>query len=218
MAANIPSGNPAAAASLYFLPGAASFGAHIVSKWVGVDLNLVNSAEELNKRNPLHAVPTLELPNGTVLTQNVGILQYVARAGKAPELVGGDDAQAQAEVLQWSAFLSTEVHEASHVVFFSKRFTASADEDQVANVRSAGIALLGERLKILDSRLAGRDFIVGSSKTVVDAQAIPMLRWSAKVLPDGLEPFPNLMAFYARLIKDDGVVAAAEAEQMSLDL
>mmetsp|Transcript_8610 Transcript_8610/g.21863 ORF Transcript_8610/g.21863 Transcript_8610/m.21863 type:complete len:215 (+) Transcript_8610:56-700(+) len=207
------------ACRLFFKRGAASMGPHIVANWAGLPLELCDAngdVEAVKAANRLMAVPTLVLPDGKIITQNMAILQYVARRTGCEDLLGDDDALAQAELLQWSAFLSTELQEATRLYFYTQKYTTGSEEDDLSKVKEAGRALLANCLEILNERLAGREWIVGEARTIVDAQAFPMIRWSVKVVEGGYRKYPNLKAFMDRLCKDEGVIAAAEREGLDL--
>jgi glutathione S-transferase len=71
---------------LYYAPGACSMAPHIVLREANVAFDLVKADIRAKKLedgssylaiNPKGAVPALQLEDGTVLTENAAILQYV---------------------------------------------------------------------------------------------------------------------------------------------
>jgi hypothetical protein len=66
---------------------------------------------------------------------------------------------------------------------------------------------------ILDRHLEGREHILDGGRSVIDAYSFPMMRWAIKLLPGGLEGYPNVQALHGRLAADPSVqkVLACEA-------
>ena len=106
---------------LFFSPLACSMSTRIALAEAGAKVDLVE-VDPLTKRllatgadyraiNPLGYVPALRLDDGTVLTENSAILQYVAdaypEAGLAPPQ---SDRLGRAKLRQWLSFISSELH------------------------------------------------------------------------------------------------------------
>ena len=49
------------------------------------------------------------------------------------------------------------------------RYTIAADEDALAQVKTAGLALVAKRLSLLDAHLEGRTWMTGDKRTYLDA-------------------------------------------------
>ena len=68
-----------------------------------------NDGSDFRKVNPLGLVPTLRTDDGTVLTENAAILQYVAdRFPKAG--ISASDGTERSRLHQWLCFVGTELH------------------------------------------------------------------------------------------------------------
>src|SRR6185369_10692766 len=103
---------------LYFSPLACSLATRIALYEAGADATfeevdpktkLTTSGRDFRQVNALGLVPTLELTDGDVLTENAAILQYVARAHPDARLAP-TDARALAQLQQWLCFIGTELH------------------------------------------------------------------------------------------------------------
>lgn len=202
--------------TLYYMPGACSLASHIALEWIGqpYETKAVSFGDaEYRKINPAGAVPALA-DNGKVLTQSAAILRYLAR--KHPEAGLGDNGSLEDayELDRWLVFLAADIHPAFSLFFAPKRFTTSEDKAQQGEVRAAAIALLNQRLALLDAHLAGRDHIVGNRRTIADPYAWTMLGW-AMGLPEKLSAFPNLARFHAQLAQDSGVQSVLKQEGMA---
>src|SRR4029077_4661694 len=106
---------------LFFAPLACSMSARIALAEAGAAINLaevdtnakrvLTTGEDYRAINPLGYVPALRLDDGTVLTENSAILQYLAdqypEAHIAPP---ASDRIGRAKLRQWLSFISAELH------------------------------------------------------------------------------------------------------------
>ena len=183
---------------LYYAPGACSLSPHIVSRELGiaVELKKVNTKDKTIegggdywKINGRGYVPALELDNGQVLTEGPAIVQYLAdqkpEAGLAPKAGTFERYQLQ----EWLNFLTSEVHKQ-----FSPLFKPTTPEDYKPVTKQN----LATRFDWLDKQLAGKDYLTGKSFTVADAYLFVLLNWT-KFQSIDLARWPNLSAFQARV-------------------
>src|ERR1700748_211931 len=104
---------------LYFSPLACSMATRIAFYEAGEAANFLevdpktkkvqNDGSNFRDVKPLGVVPTLRTDDGTVLTENAAILQYVAdhfpKAG-----LGTSSASERSRLHQWLCFIGTELH------------------------------------------------------------------------------------------------------------
>ena len=203
--------------TLYYAAGACSLAPHIVLEWIGAPYEAVKvnmGSPELRGVNPAGAVPVLREDDGWLLTQASAILDYLAQKHPEAGLSGGDTLRAKAEAHRWSSFLGSDLHAAFGPIFVAPRYTADASDEARAKVVEAGKALAAQRLAILDQHLEGRDWIL-EGRSVIDAYAFPMIRWSAMMLDPSLAAYPNVKRLHDTLAADPAVqrVLAREAGQ-----
>lgn len=206
--------------TLYYAPGACSLSVHIVLEWLGEPYRAVrvNYADpEYHKLNPAGQVPSLEIEDGSLLTQCSAILAYLAHTHPGAALNGDETPLGQAHLERWSAFFTGDVHPSFFPLFMPQRYTTAEDETSIANVRAAGIALVRKRLDLLEAHLADRTYIVGNTRTYVDAYSVPMIRWASSMLPGGLAEWPVIEAHHGRMLADDGVRRAMRDEGLIKD-
>ncbi len=202
---------------LFYAPGACSLAPHVALHWIGSPYEAVRvkyGSPELVAVNPAGAVPALDTGEGWTLTQAGAILHYLARRFPAAGLGAEPSLRGAAEFDRWSSFFTGDLHPAFFPLFSPARYTASKDVAAQDQVRQAAQALVAKRLALLDAHLDGRRFILGDRRTVLDAYALPMLRWSAAKLPGGLSPYPNVSAHLDCMLSDAGaaqVIASEEA-------
>jgi glutathione S-transferase len=196
---------------LYYSPGACSLSPHIVSRELGipVELKKVNTKDksvegggDYRQVNPRGYVPALVLDNGEILTEGPAIVQYLAdrkpQAGLAPQAGSFERYRLQ----EWLNFLTSEIHKT-----FSPLFKPTTPEEykKITKENLAG------RFDWLDQQLTGKDYLMGSQFTVADAYLFVLLGWTGPTQID-LAKWPNLAAFHKRVGARPKVKEALEAE------
>ena len=196
---------------LYYAPGACSLSPHIVSRELGipVELRKVNTKEksiegggDYWKVNGRGYVPALELDDGQILTEGPAIVQYLADQKPAAGLMPKAGSLERYRVQEWLNFLTSEIHKQ-----FSPLFKPNTPEEykKIAKENLAG------RFDWLDRQLAGKDYLMGKQFTVADAYLFVLLGWTKPTQID-LARWPNLAAFHARVGARPKVQEALRAE------
>jgi glutathione S-transferase len=201
--------------TLYYAPGACSLSVHIVLEWIGAPYEAVRvnpSDPQYATINPAGAVPAFDYGGASPLTQCAAVHHYLALTHPEADLLDERSPESSAELERWSAFITGDLHPAFFPVFMPGRYTISTDEDALAQVKTAGLALVAKRLALLDSHLEGRTWMTGDKRTYLDAYVTPMLRWASGMTPAGLGPYPDVAAHHERMLADDGVRRAMAAE------
>jgi glutathione S-transferase len=196
---------------LYYSPGACSLSPHIVSRELGIPLELkkvnvkdktIEGGGDYRKVNARGYVPALELDDGRVLTEGPAIVQYLAdrkpEAGLAPKAGTTERYQLQ----EWLNFLTSEIHKG-----FSPLFKPNTPEEY----KTISKENLANRFDWLDQQLAGRDYLMGKAFTVADAYLFVLLNWT-KFQSIDLAKWPNLAAYQQRVGARPKVQEALKAE------
>jgi glutathione S-transferase len=196
---------------LYYSPGACSLSPHIVSRELGIPLELkkVNTKDKTVEGggdywqvNPRGYVPALVLDSGETLTEGPAIVQYLAdqkpEAGLAPK----NGTLERYRLQEWLNFLTSEVHKQ-----FSPLFKPNTPEDY----KKIAKEILSTRFDWLDKQLAGKDYLMGKQFTVADAYAFVLLNWT-KFHAIDLARWPNIAAFHKRVGARPKVQEALQAE------
>ncbi|QRZ15169.1 glutathione S-transferase family protein [Paracoccus methylovorus] len=200
--------------TLFYHAGACSLAPHIALEWIGAPYQAVSvefGSAELRAVNPASAVPVLREDDGWTLTQAGAILHHLARKHPEAELGGGDDLRSQAEFDRWSSFFTGDMHPAFFPLFMPQRYTTSREQADRDAVQEAGRKLVRKRLALLNDHLEGRDWIL-DRRSVIDAYAFPMIRWAAKLLPEGIASWANVQALHDRIAADPAVQAVLARE------
>ena len=202
---------------LYAMQGACSLASHIALIWGGMPYELVilshaeAGGDAFKQVNPKGAVPALVLDDGTVITESLAVLKYVAGLAPAARL-GAEpgDLLAQAGMDELLADLVSDVHKAWAPVFVPDRYvTQEANQD---DAKQAALAQLDKQYARLDRMMQGRDWALFGRRTVADAYLYVMCRWKDKT-PQPIADYPALAAFKARLDGDAGVQRAVKEEE-----
>ena len=188
---------------LYWSPGACSQAPHILLHEIGLDHDAVRvdlKAKKLEDGsdylaiNPKGAVPALQLDSGEVLTENAVILQYLGDRTSWPEVLPPMGDFRRYRVLELVNFITTELHNRFGFLF------GNASEDTKNFVKEQ----LATKLDWIDKKLGDGPFLMGEDFTIPDAYLFVITRWADKMLGE-LERWPNLRAFYERMLKRDSV-------------
>ena len=152
--------------------------------------------------NPNGAVPTL-VDGDFVLTESRAIMQYLA--SKTPEsgLLPRDEA-ARADVTRWQFWDASHFSPQCATVAFEKLMKGmmGLGEPDVGKVNEA-LANFRRFAAVLNKRLEGKTYVVGSALTVADLTLASSLMYAKQAeLPLG--EFPNVQSWFSRTIELDG--------------
>src|SRR5215471_12178356 len=177
---------------LYFSPLACSLATRIAFYEAGAEANFIEvdpktkevrkDGSDFRKVNPLGLVPTLRTDDGTVLTENAAILQYVADHFPKAGIATGPG-MARSKLHQWLCFIGTELHKGLFVPLLDN----------------------------LENYLKGRDYLLDHF-SVADAYLVTVINWTMATPPVELAKWPTLKAYYERLRARPSIAKAIAEE------
>jgi glutathione S-transferase len=202
---------------LYYAPGACSLAPMILAEWLDLPLGLekVNNKQpssEYLRKNPLGAVPALELDSGAVRNQVDAILQYFLALRPDSGLDAGDNIDDAFELHRWIAFLTGDYHPPWGAWFNPGRFTSDHSDESLAAVKRAVAERIAKVSRLLEEQVSEDGHIALGRRTVLDAYAFSMVRWTRN-LDGGFDPYPKLDHFIRTMKADDGVQRALHRER-----
>lgn len=156
------------------------------------------SAEHL-ARNSLGQLPTLELDDGTMISETVAICRYLESVFPEPVMFGRN-ALEQALVDQWVRRIEFQLM--TPVGMFWRHahpFTAQVVVPQYKEFGESNRAHYERVLGWLDGELKAQPFIAGKDYTIADICALSTVdfaSWIGLAVPDGLA---NVKAWHARV-------------------
>jgi glutathione S-transferase len=153
---------------------------------------------------PLGLVPLLRLDDGSLLSENAAILQYIASRYPQAQLAPADDI-GRAHLQQWLCFIGTELHKGLFIPLF--------DQKAPDGTRAHALKKNESRLKYLNRHLSGRAYLLDRF-SIADAYLYTVLNWTAPTQVD-LKPWPAIKSYYESL-QSRPSIAKAFIEEMAL--
>lgn len=196
---------------LYYAPGACSLASHIALHETGLpfEIDKLNVPDkktadgaDFMQINPKGYVPAIRLDDGSILTEGVAVLQYIADQKPDSALAPKAGTLERYRLQEWLNFIATEIHKS-----FSPLFSKSASDGVKNHMRN----LLAKRLGYVETQLANKPYLMGEGFTVADAYMFVVLNWSGHVGFD-LGQFPAINKYMARIAARPSVQAAMKAE------
>lgn len=169
--------------TLYGVPGWGSAIGEIMLTMADIPYRLINvdgfdrpgpQRDLLQKRNPLCQVPTLELENGTILTETAAIALMVL--DKCPDLappIGHADRPQFQRLLIW---LVANVYPTFTFADYPERWAPDAPEQLKDNC----IAYRKTLYAWLDNHLKATPYAFGEQLTLIDAYIVVMRTWGPR--------------------------------------
>ncbi len=203
--------------TLYYAPGACSIAAHISLEDIGARyqeqrVSLADNehlSEEYLRVNPHGRVPALRTEDGSILTENVAILPYIAKLAGHERLLPSGHLE-EAKCLSFLGFLSTSVHGAYGHILRPWRYS-SKDELVQQIVKQTALAAYEQYCKEIDELLKDKTWFAGSAFTVCDPYAFVFYRWG-KVQGLPMEEFAAWTLHTRRMLERRSVRQVLAAE------
>ncbi|MBD9643221.1 MULTISPECIES: glutathione transferase GstA [Pantoea] len=196
---------------LYCKPGACSLSPHIVALECGLDFTQVNvdlqkkvteQGEDYWQINPKGQVPALQFDDGSILTEGVAIVQYLADLKPDRHLLAPTGSLTRYHTLEWLSFVSSELHKS-----FSPLFRPDTPEEYKTIAR----AQLEKKYQQVNEALQDKQWLLGLRFTVADVYLFVVTRW-AKAIKLDLAGLDALEAWFNRVAERPAVQAALKAE------
>ncbi len=170
---------------LFGANGSGSAAIEVALVWAGLPYRVEVGAtwepgpglEVLRRVNPLGHVPTLLLPDGSVMTESVAILVHLALEHPASGLLPHRSAE-RAQALRALVFISANCYAAVGIADYPERWCAEPDEAGNDRVRRAARAQLHRAWDIFAAQFPRGPFLFGDRPCAADVQAAVVSKWS----------------------------------------
>ncbi len=194
---------------IYYTPKSCSIASIIALEWANAEYKAIKAntkSEEYKKINPAGTVPALDIGEGKILTENTDILKYIADTHREKNLGADEGVVAEYEFNKLSSFLNG-FHSAFGPYYVPERYTVATDDVSIENVLKAAYISIDSAMKSLDNLLEGKDYLYNNKKTVLDAYAYVMVRWTDD-FEKAWKDYPNVKRFVENLNDDPAVKIA----------
>jgi len=200
---------------LYYSRGACSLAVRIVINEIGLNCEYESVDLKTKKTetggdfltiSPKGEVPTLQLDNGEIVTENAIIQQYLADNAKATQLLPACGDFQRYRVLEALNYITTDIHKG-----FGPLFNPALPEDVKNEIF---IPKLKKCFAYEDKQLGNNKFLMGDHFTLTDAYLFVMLFWAGKMKIE-LSEFPNLTRYFAELKTRKSISQSLSEEKLS---
>ena len=151
-------------------------------------------------RNPHGQMPTLELDNGSYLSEVIPICEYLEEKHPAPALIGTTPEE-RAESRMWTRRIDLNICEPLAMGFrFSEGLKLFKDRIVCVPEAAPGLKkIAADRLRWLDGQMQGKQYVCGARFTLADMMLYCWLDFGAQV-GQPLDPTnTNIAAWFKRI-------------------
>lgn len=174
---------------LYGAKNSGSASAEIALEWAKVPYRVVTAAtwepksalKDLRRANPLQQIPTLVLPEGSVLTESAAILIHLGLAHPKSGLLPRDPSQ-RAQVIRALVFIAANCYSQVSISDYPERWLTEAKKPTVEALRTGARAQLhrawvmfADQFHVNQSSQGG---LFGEDLNAADVLAVVVSRWS----------------------------------------
>lgn len=192
---------------LFYAPGTCALAPWIALRWTGAEFEAVKvdyASADFKRVNPLAQVPALDLGGPRAMTQADAILTHIAESHPAARLGPDAEVMGRFEFAETMSFLTGDFHPAFWPLFAPQRFTADHSQQSLDQVKKAAEGRINRVMQYLDSLIGADGHVYRDRRTVADAYAFVMARWSAKV-PKTWKDYPNVVRLFDWMNRDADV-------------
>lgn len=202
--------------TLFGSAGSGSAAIEVALAWAGLPYRLVRAStwepdsaiKQLAALNPLCQIPTLQLPDGGVLTESAAILIHLGELAPASGLMPTDPT-ARAQALRGLVFIAANCYAAVSISDFPERWCVPSDEATAERVRAGARAQLHRHWEMLADLFPERPYLLGKQPCALDLLAAVVSKWSG-ARTHLATARPDFLATLLRVEKHPGVAPVFE--------
>ena len=125
--------------------------------------------------NPTGRIPTLRLPDGTVMTESAAMALHLAESHPEAGLLPAAGTSARAVLLRWLLFSVASLYETDLRYSYPDRYTAAAAGAD--GVKQAGIRDIDRLWAIMAEAYGAGPYLLGERYSVADLYIAPQAAW-----------------------------------------
>jgi glutathione S-transferase len=134
-----------------------------------------NRSDEFLSINPMGQIPTLVLPDGTMMTESAAILLQIVDRHPEAKLAPPAGSSERAHFLRWLSFLSSALYPAVMRIYYPDRY--SNDPNAAAGIRAAAEVELDNQFAVLEAALDPGPYLLGETFSAVDIYLWMLIGW-----------------------------------------
>ena len=135
------------------------------------------AAQELSQLNPLKQIPTLRLPDGSILTESAAILIHLGLAFPGSKLLP-DNPVDRDQAIRGMIYIATNAYAAIGVIDYPERWLANADEASRQNLIAGGRARLHRSWEVFADEFSAELYLDDDTPGALDVLAAVISRWA----------------------------------------
>jgi len=206
---------------LYYSAGSCSTSCHITLEesglkyeTVAVDFDKTSDPNVtlVTKLNPLGTLPVFVTDDGKQLDQNLAIHTYIADKAPTKNLLPPQGTFERAEAMNLLSFVATDLHKGIGALFAVT--TVSEDKTVQGAYRKFALGRAKGYLDYLETKLTGKEFLMGKTFTVADAYAFVVTGWT-KWVEIPLTPYKNISSYMTRVATRPSVAKVLKEEGLN---
>lgn len=146
--------------------------------------------------NPKAEVPTLVLPDDSIMTESAAMMIHIADLYPEKGLAPPISSPQRPQYLRWMLFLATSLYMSDLHLYYPHRYTVA--EAGVAGIEQRAGETMAQEFAIYAEALGGKPFMLGEAMSALDIYAAMLCNWA----PDMEALFarhPNLGETYERV-------------------
>jgi GST-like protein len=145
-------------------------------RFIDVESSL-EAAHALEKLNPLKQIPTLQLPNGSVLSESAAILIHLGltfpESNLLPKLAADRD-----QAIRGLAFIICNCYTAIGIIDYPERWLIEADESSRQNLMAGARTRLHWSWEVFADQFSGELYLGDETPGALDVLAAVVSRWA----------------------------------------
>jgi GST-like protein len=136
-----------------------------------------SSIQELETINPLKQIPTLVLPDGSILTESAAILIHLGLTHPASGILP-TDSMLRAQAIRGLVYISANCYSAIGIIDYPERWLSEKDDAMKENVRNGTVRRLHANWDIFAAMFPATSFLGGDEPNALDFLAVVVSSWS----------------------------------------
>lgn len=172
---------------LYARPGAGSAAVEALLAECGAAFEIIDILrgpdgsvpQSYQQINPRAEVPTLLLPDNSIMTESAAMMIHLADLHPAAGLAPSITSPQRARYLRWMLYFATAVYTADLRMYYPERY--SIDAAHAAGIKAKAIEDMERDFDIFAEELGEGPFILGQSMSAVDIYAAMLISWAPDV-------------------------------------